>query len=349
MLSFTMQAQDTIFSRGPKDNYLVTYDWWWKANTIWDYGHSMLSCCKADMARYFYTKDTLRVYGIAAAMISSDYFSRAIGTYPESVYMPLDTTHDLTESLRLYEYDATHNTLHQIGEDLPVNIQNTPISYYQHMTQSMENDTFDLPAFPVYERYFEHPQVVVDSFYAGVTMRNTGEVMTSEGPVGETWTVYPVHLGSSITRIPIVREAWQQWDHDDSLVWVFVNTIGADDWFLFPILTPNPDDITGHGGGGIDTTGVDTTRRGDTQGVERHDMMERMVAVTPNPAKTQVKVACGMGLTLVEVFDASGKQVLSEKASGMVHRLDVAGWPQGVYAVVVHTPLGKVTKKLLVE
>ncbi len=345
-LAATSQAQDTISSKGPKSNYLVMHDWWWKADSIWGYGNINTSF-GGDMARLFYSKDTLTVYGIAAALITGDYYARATGTYPESVYMPIDTTHDLTESLRLYEYDAAGNTLIQVGEDLPVNAMRTPITYYQQMTQMSLGRIGEMtPAFPVYERYFNEPQVVTDTFYAGLTQKNS----RLEGSQEATWNFVVVGLSANNHGflMPTMSVAQQQWerlaDGTDGWKWAFAENRNFHDWFLFPILTPEHNDTTG-----VDTTQTDTTGRGDTQGVERHDMMERMVAVTPNPAKTQVKVACGMGLTLVEVFDASGKQVLSEKASGMVHRLDVAGWPQGVYAVVVHTPLGKVTKKLLVE
>jgi hypothetical protein len=56
-----------------------------------------------------------------------------------------------------------------------------------------------------------------------------------------------------------------------------------------------------------------------------------------------------MGLTLVVVFDASGKQVHSQKSSGMVVNFNVSKWTKGVYTVVATTPMGKVTKKLIVE
>ena len=174
------QAQDTIFSRGPKDNYLVMHDWWWKTDSIWGYGNVTGNEDGGDMARLYYSKDTLTVYGIAAALITGDYYARAVGTYPNSILdsdMPVDTSHDITESLRLYEYDAVGNTLFQIGEDLPVNAMRTPITYYQQLTQwSMGRIGEMTPAFPVYERYFSEPQVVVDTFYAGVTQKNEGYI-----------------------------------------------------------------------------------------------------------------------------------------------------------------------------
>ena len=352
-ISFTISAQDTIVGSAPKDNYLIMHNWWVGADTLCPYGYLQLNDGRGDQARYFYTSDTLTIYGIAGALISSDYYWRAIGCAQDlEADLPLDTSHDLTEALRLYKYNESGTSLVQIGEDLLVNLEKTPITYYQQLTQiCLAYPHNPVPAFPVYERYFSSPKFVVDTFFVGCTQHNV-----YEGDPAERWSVGIVPLGPVDTVCRDMMEAVQSRvqlpDGTDGYEWI-LNIPTFTDWFLFPILTPysngNPDDTTGHGGGGIDTTGVDTTRHDDTLSMVRHDMMERMVAVTPNPARTQVKVACGMGLTLVEVFDASSKQVLSEKATGMVHRIDVAGWPQGVYAVVIHTPLGKVTKKLLVE
>ena len=83
--------------------------------------------------------------------------------------------------------------------------------------------------------------------------------------------------------------------------------------------------------------------------MEQADPTSRLVAVAPNPASGQVKVACGAGMTLVEVFDNAGRKVHEQKASGMVVHFDVTGWSKGLYAVVVHSAVGNITKKLLVE
>ena len=125
-----------------------------------------------------------------------------------------------------------------------------------------------------------------------------------------------------------IKEACKRLNGNDT-VWTYSKSRGID-WFLFPILTPNPDD-TSHAA------------------VEQADPASRLVAVAPNPANGQVKVACGAGMTLVEVFDNAGRKVHEQKAAGMVVHFDVTGWPKGLYAVVVHSAVGSITKKLLVE
>ena len=169
-----LKAQDTIVSKVPQKNYLVPYDWWGNADSLYDL--SVYAGWNVyDITRYCLAKDdSLLVYGIAAGMITSDYKMIALGYGDSTHYLeyPVDTTHDLTESLRLYEYSSGRNALYQIGEDLPVNALHTPVSYYQQFPQPLWVPFFDstrTPPLPVYERYFSHPIVVRDSFYVGVT------------------------------------------------------------------------------------------------------------------------------------------------------------------------------------
>ena len=165
----SVQAQDTLFSNVPKANYLATYNWWGQYEEIYG-GTGGQGNGGGDIARMFHVNDTTLVYGIAASLVPDRWpFFRGYG--PGEI-CPLDTSYTLcNESLRLYEY--TGNDLHQLGEDLPVNIVDTPVAYYQQMSLYSLNLHCVMPAFPVYERYFSHPQVVMDTFYAGVT-QNTG-------------------------------------------------------------------------------------------------------------------------------------------------------------------------------
>ena len=342
------QAQDTITNCRPKDNYLVMYDWWCQSNEIWNYSSPQYGGY-GDNALYFYTPDTLVVYGIAGGIMARDYLYNAIGQPDLFGLPPLDTSHNVSESMRLYEYDAEQNTLHQIGEDLTVNVMTTPVTYYQQMTQRAhcaigEDDAY-LPPLPVYEMYFSTPQKVVDSFYVGITTESTKTEMVGEDERFLKMPVVVAAFEAYDRSMPRMKLACQQ---GTPVSWFFPQpVIGEYDYFIFPILTPASVDTTTT----TDTTATgDTTGRGgDTLGVTSSNMANRMVAVMPNPAKGQVKVACGMGLTLVEVFDASGKQVHSQKSSGMVVNFNVSKWTKGVYTVVATTPMGKVTKKLIVE
>ena len=173
--------------------------------------------------------------------------------------------------------------------------------------------------------------MVRDSFYVGVTT-NSWLKLASEGYRHHYWGFGAALLMSSSPDMTggvlDVKKASRFMQGRDT-VWNF-SSRGSSDCFLFPILTPNPDD-TSHAA------------------VEQADPASRLVAVAPNPASGKVKVACGAGMTLVEVFDNAGRKVHEQKATGMVVHFDVTGWPKGLYAVVVHSAVGSITKKLLVE
>ncbi|MBQ3997055.1 MAG: hypothetical protein II637_03365, partial [Bacteroidales bacterium] len=124
------------------------------------------------MAISFYSEDTLIVYGLAGSIIPEDYFHLPFN-HPETIE---DTSHaKLQEAMRLYAYDYENATLNQLGEDVLVNVVETPVSYYMQLGQLLGFcDYYDstlFPIFPVYEGYFSEPQVVVDTFFVGYTQR----------------------------------------------------------------------------------------------------------------------------------------------------------------------------------
>ncbi|MBP5516336.1 MAG: T9SS type A sorting domain-containing protein [Bacteroidales bacterium] len=79
------------------------------------------------------------------------------------------------------------------------------------------------------------------------------------------------------------------------------------------------------------------------------DIMEQLVRVVPNPATTQVRVLSSYTLSRVEVFDLQGNKVLDQPAFGLTATFPVRDWPKGMYIVVVHTPAGTASKKLVVD
>ena len=111
---------------------------------------------------------------------------------------------------------------------------------------------------------------------------------------------------------------------------------GSDDMYLliFPILTPNPD-----------TTGTG----GDTLAVTQADMVGRYVSVQPNPAVDEARVLSSFGLERIEAYNAEGRLVFKQETTGLEATLDVKGWPRGTYLLSIQTPMGPVTKKLLVQ
>ena len=79
------------------------------------------------------------------------------------------------------------------------------------------------------------------------------------------------------------------------------------------------------------------------------DILDRFTYLMPNPASSQVRVASSYSLTSVEAYDLGGRKVLDMKAAGLTAEFSVEGWPKGTYVVVIHTPTGTATKKLVVE
>lgn len=330
-------AQDTISGCGPKNNYFVRNDWWCQHDTLvyWQW----CGLLNSDIAYPFYTDDTLVIYGLAA---SYTFEWEILDSLNQNIMNPpihSETDRNLVEeSLRIYKRDSI-NGLRQIGEDLTINLGTTPVSYYRRLTQVLllRAEFTSLPPFPVYELYYDKPLVVIDTFWVGRTQNWAyNATLTELSP--ERLGFYPTYCAQQSHIAPSGR--------DTTLYWKF-NLLPAPDQFLFPILTPNPDTT-----GVIDTIagGDDTISGGsDTLLVGQTCMINRTVLVSPNPATEQVKVVSGVGLLQVEVYDVSGRRMLSEKASGMTFRFDVKGWRKGCYSVVVQTPAGKVTKKILVE
>ena len=341
-----VHAQDTIYSNVPKSNYLVTYDLFARCDTIEDHT-GYFNSYGGDMARACYSKDTIVVYGIAGSMIPDDYFSRYY-IDPQNDYYYADTTYtNCREAMRLYQYDSVNHTMTQLGEDLWVHVIDTPVTYYQKMGQPCMvyillpeySPDGTMPAFPVYEKYFSQPQVVSGQFFVGYTQQNAAREIY-EGRVGFTQhSVCPLMIACADCDDPglTVVHAHQRPYYQEYGIpeWKITPPhFDRQEWFLYPILTPNPADTV------TDTTQTATSM---TQ------VLERTVAVSPNPATDEVTIACGVGLSQVEVYDAVGHRVLTESASGMTYQFNVKGWAKGIYSVVVATPIGTTTKKLLVE
>ncbi|MBP5515721.1 MAG: T9SS type A sorting domain-containing protein, partial [Bacteroidales bacterium] len=69
----------------------------------------------------------------------------------------------------------------------------------------------------------------------------------------------------------------------------------------------------------------------------------------PNPATAAVTVASSYSITRIEAYDLGGGKMLDMKAAGLSAKFSVDSWPSGTYVVVIHTPNGTATKKLVVK
>ena len=106
---------------------------------------------------------------------------------------------------------------------------------------------------------------------------------------------------------------------------------------LVPILTP-PDT----------TTSTEDSTTAAIEGRESNGM-GAFVTVQPSVATDRARVLSSFGLTHVEAYDASGRQVYSQPTQGLSHTIDIASWPRGLYLLRITTPFGSTTKKLVAE
>ena len=366
-------GQDTISSKWPADNYF--YNYWddtsyagstmWGLAGMWGEGVDVKGLC---------TKDSLTVYGIAASLFSLDHLRR---DNPQSAYWDVeedfqrellkvrDTSLDSSyEYLVLYTRDSSGQKV-QANQRLLVNLGQTPVSYYQDLgILGPMPEYFDLQSFavPVYERYFDTPSVVFDSFYVGFTAIYSWEenVKDSAGRIYpyKTWQVRLLDKGTTYyaKSEPLFHRRME-----DTNYWacVYRSKVFA---FVFPILTPNPDTV------GIDTTEVDTTvvdttgwRVGGEGSMEVDSnvwihklgvedvLLERYVQLMPNPAEDRVRVISSFGLVGLEIYGADGRKVRDERLDGLAADVDVGGLPRGVYMVRILTPRGDTTKRLVLR
>lgn len=203
------------------------------------------------------------------------------------------------------------------------------MSYYWDLSRRYIPSFCEIPPIPVYERYFESPHRVIDSFYVGFTYYSFNEV---EGSLVTRHGIGPVALVKFPSGWPPDYERRAEyynsrWHYDDETLG-YTNTS-----LIFPILTPDPN-----------APGDD-----DPQAVEEPDMLGRMVSVSPNPASTQAKVVSSLGLTRIEAYAADGRKVLDGKAEGLSFTMDIATWPSGAYTLHVHTPMGVAVRRLVVR
>lgn len=86
---------------------------------------------------------------------------------------------------------------------------------------------------------------------------------------------------------------------------------------------------------------------GGTTAIET-PLLEQLTYLMPNPANHEVQMLSSYGMTRVEAYTPQGKRMTDMKVKGLGTTLDVSNWPAGMYIVVIHTPAGNATKKLIV-
>ena len=345
-------AQDTVNAHEPVTGYL--YDSVWSLKERYYVEANLGPATGGEWGKRFVTDDTLTVYGIAASVC--DLLER----YPYFVdHYVYDTSYaNSIEYIRLY--DGNTGRLVTLAQS-EVHMRTTPVSYY------MNFDTVNPPnpnwVVPIYERYFDTPVQVQDSFYAGMTFFIERPYAA---PNGIQWySRYPPLGLYAIASRPmqeyfIIGHMHRRPDGSTYCNWGYGRN--ANDYaLLFPILTPNPNDTT--------TLSSDTTYLGDTLivtdtviiggdtiittdtilTIENGGLLDRLTGVMPNPAVGTAKVVSSFGISMVEAYDMGGTLVHRQKADGLATTLDVRHWPTGTYLLRIHTPQGTAVKKLVVR
>lgn len=335
-------AQDTIHSRALPAN---VYDVNWPDSMLVDSARVILSSLYS--GSYYsrigvlkYTDEPMKVYGIAASLVKiNDWYTPEQRAY-EALFI-IDTVTFYDENLYLWQKNG--NDFQQAGECLTVNMTDYSPQYYWDLGLIQVFYGTPYPVLPMFERYFQEPILVHDTFMVGKRFTNglVAEVKPDERHHDKNWNVVvPTFLFIDEDE-NIIRSSTQIWYYYPPYKppegtesgpegWNEISN-GLEGWYviLFPIITPNPD----------------TTR----EGIENLTPVERNTVVSPNPATGTVRVASGFGLQHIEVYDEAGRRVYDAEASGMQAHIDVGSWPRGAYTVHVRTAVGTAIKKLLVQ
>lgn len=322
----TLSAQDTLYSNTPDSAWF--YDRWINDDTV-HYTYALNYHDEDIVAKRMFTDDTLIVYGIVATMT----------TYCRETAVDTDTT-KLSEYLILYE--AGEENPVQIGESLLVQATDPP-DYYWDCGKSRWNGP--IGPIPVQERYFSTPQVVADSFYVGFTMYGFYELPSGLpsrcefGPSGialnNSWPIYTEP--AAYYRRPGLYNGSGGWPDG----WRYGRS-GIDyHIMIYPILTPNPDSTgTGGEGGGEGS---------DTLAIGQNELLQRHVSLSPNPADEYVRILSSFNLSSIDLYDLSGRRLLTLQASGHSARLDTRTLPRGTYTLRIHTSMGTAAKRLILQ
>ena len=351
-VALPMMGQVSLQTNQLPDNYL--YDCWYNPDSTSQHlvlVREMAQVSKRLYGKYFsISKDPVRIYGVAVSMSTFDlesyiyeHWTSDGDVYKDSsaYYYYLNEMCDTGaydeayEYWGLYEHEA--DSLRLVSPQLMVNIKTTPVTYYINlgpMRDASLGPTI-LPSVPIpfYEMYFDSAVTMTDSFYVCMTCHNYSREDKCPGKKFYTWPV----LWHKIALDPRPRPC------SDKTGWCYLRTSPPDDWdfqmtteyvyCIFPILD------TSHRSDYVDTTLHSVAAAG----------LEQYVSVTPNPAVSEMRVVSSVGMSQVEAYDVKGVKVMDEWVSGPDVTLNVGTWPEGVYVMHLHTPLGIAVKRVVVK
>ncbi len=74
-----------------------------------------------------------------------------------------------------------------------------------------------------------------------------------------------------------------------------------------------------------------------------------VITISPNPASTYINVNSTMQNLQINVFDATGRKVISQKMNGSLSQLNISALPKGVYTVIAYNNGDKVDTRKVVK
>ena len=345
----SLLAQDTLVAHSPKEAYF--YNHWVEGDTIIPGPWLQLIDNYYEGAVAYHATDTTPIYGLAISLNFEDFAQ----TRPESLWIEnsIDSTF-----CKVRLYTPSGNTMRMLGERR-VYMQD-PANYYLAQTRRDGGNMDSLvPTIPVYELYFDQPVTVIDTFYVGYNYSCSCSYNneTHERIYSARYN-YMINGYAQMGRRknPIT---WALHAFDDS--WSIRTSLSLYPYyFIFAITTPpdtvvNPNDTTVNPNDTVvnpnDTTGV---------GIGERELLQRYVAVSPNPATSSATVTSSFGLSQVDLYDPQGRLLktfpAASKASSssttpatLSLTLDLSALPHGTYLLRILTPLGPTTKKLLLQ
>ena len=224
------------------------------------------------------------------------------------------------------------------------------------MPQYLYSDSIKITP-PLFEIYYDTAKYITDSFYMGSTRYNNVYPYRyspqSTGLQHKFTTIQPYGTISVETQARLYARLKAY----DNGRWKVDSNFSIP--IVFPIMSPEPgrstptpvDTVLNY----FDTTQVDTTQVDTTQVDTTHSgisagMLERYINVYPALADGgTVTVLSSFHLEGVEVYDAAGRMLSRQPASGVATTVDVSQLPAGSYVLRVNTVSGSTTKKLVLR
>lgn len=341
LLSVSAMAQDTL-SRPP--DYYYHY-WPQDPDTLdciekWGTMEFQRIPMSIEMAKECVTDRPLTIYGIAALVVIQNTPCDSDVLHVTSI--PVDTALSSSfEFLRLYKRNGSGYDLTVIAEDTLV--ATDTFAHYFYYGSHVDYRPITMKPRRIFEKYFNTPVTVNDTFYVGIT-ENTSVMRRYPGDSDSkrpAWMIRPILLhhynpfGDGSCPGDMGFREFRVCNQDD---WGWGGW--PDGYFLFVLPIFHPEDTV--------SSSTDTIHEPDTLGIGLQ-MLERYVFLYPNPAATTTTISSSFGLSRIEVFEPSGRCVYDKPASGLSIDLDISRWPADYYIVNIYTPIGRVTRRLIVQ